>query len=486
MIADFTKYMLAFRRNKQPTVEAARDGIVVGFGEAKNAVLWPAPSAEHASHATVLAASGAGKTMLICKVLAEEFCQPTDDETKRPSMLLVDPKGDLGEVVRGVAAHAPDNLCRISYLNPFDGGFPFNLTKLNRGKTPSDILALQLASLVAEVSTATGAQKHLGVGARQLDVLTNVLLASLEATDPRASVLWALDALTTNDGMKLLASITKSERAKQFLLSANLGDELRASCASRLRSAFAASQNLERIVAADAILSFEELLAPGQMCILDLGQPTGGLSSLQFFWSNLVVRLVVEFLLERPSPWQGHHTRIVIDEAQIPAVVLADCAERILTTGRSRGISLVTLSQGTVLLKDASETLLRVLLTNTPNRYIGRLSAADAELLGREVTAGPGVDESVSAIRSRFVSAVTNLNDREFFLLRPGKRERFRSADVPVEAWKQAGEEHADAIAKMKAAHALTTNTPRVALADIANNDRKPSPRKARPKTRWG
>lgn len=511
MVVDLTGWATCWRRlaawwkSRGTAVEGGDDknvGVVIGMTRDRTPVYWPAPSAEHASHVTLLAASGAGKTILAALGILGEVVHDQDVvREQREAVLVVDPKGDtVSALVHGLAAVAPHCLADLEYLNPFDGGFPFNVAKLALGKTPLDIRAAQLASLVSVVSTATGAQQHLGVGARQVDVIQNVILGALDCDNPRATVLWALDALVEQKGLKMLAQLTKSTRAKQFLQSAMLSDELRASCAARLRTAFAASDNLERLVTASSCVQFTDILAPGRIVLVNLGEPTGGLLSLQAFWANVVVRLAIEHLMERPSPWAGHHARLVVDEAQIVAPVLADVAERVLTTGRSRGVSLVTLSQGTTLIADASDTLLRVLMTNTPTRLVGRLSAQDAALFARELAPRHGCDESAKTIREKFATAVTNLPDREFFVLTPGGREQFRTVDVDLDAWREAAATRAEEIAAVKTRLALPeTTTPRLtlrqAVAALEDDRKSKAPPKSKPanksspsasRARWG
>lgn len=496
MTADLTRFFLGLGRVRgaRKELHAGDAGTSIGTTNDGRLIGWPQPSRDAASHVLLLGASGTGKTVLAANaLLTEMLSSPSGAE----SMLLVDPKGDLVELIfAGLAAIDPSRLSDVLYLNPFSsGGFAFNVNRLSLGATPVDIRSMQLANLVAETSTASGAQAHLGVGSRQVDVLQHLLLAALDTADPRASVLWTLDALTLRDGFARLGAITRSRRARDFLSSAKLSDELRASTAARLRTAFAASTALERLVSAPSSVQFGDLTAPGAIAILDLGQPTGGLQSLQRFWANMMLRLAIEHLMERPSPWSGHHVRIVIDEAQIVAPVLADVAERLLTTGRSRGLSLVLLSQGTTLIEDASHTLLRVILQNTSTRFIGRLAARDAELLGREQAPVPGSDEPIGAVRARFAAAVSNLKDREFFALLPGHRDRFTSASIDLSGWERsAATEHA-AIQRAKERLALPASTlARTHLADLdpparagaRGSGRRGAPRRRNPRSPWG
>lgn len=476
-------------------------GVVVGHGDTGAAVIWPTPSAERASHIAVFAGSGAGKSVMVAAAIVAEATAPRAPGEPPPALFVVDPKGDLAEhVLMALAWAAPARLADVTYLDPFAprGGFAFNLNRLALGATPIDIRAMQLANLVAEVSTATGSQRHLGVGARQVDLLTNVILGALGVEHPRASLLLALEALTNQKSLKALGGATTNDRAKHFLLTAQLGDELRVSTASRLRAALAASASLSAMIGAPDCIQFSALTAPGSIVLADLGRPVGGLVSLQTFYANLVVRLAVECLLERPSPWQGHHCRIVVDEAQVVAAVLSDRAEAILTTGRSRGLSLTTITQGTTLLSAASDTLLRVLMTNTPTRFVGRLAAPDAEMLAREQAPGRGVDESLSSFRARFTAAVTSLEDREFFCLTPGRRERFRTLDVDMAAWRAAGARRAAEIEAVKGRLAIPPNAPpAITLAELSaataprrrtvgSNTSAAGTSPVRPRSRWG
>lgn len=490
MIFDRTKWAVFFgKRRDKNRISGKRlliSGVPVGILADNSILTWPAPSSVQSSHGTVLAASGAGKTVMVAHAIAEEFAGQDDvEETGAASYLVVDPKGDLAQhLIGAVADICPERLTNIHYLNPFSQtAFPFNLAKLGRGQTPVDIRAAQLADLVDKASTATGSRKDLGIGARQVDVLLHVLLGAFDTEHQDASVLWALDALTQPQGALHLSNLTRSRRAREFLRTMKLNDELRASCSSRLRSAFAMTEQLERLVSAPGSIQFTELLAPGQLCLVDLGQPPGGLVQLSTFWANLVVRLAIEHLLERPSPWGGHHCRLVIDEAQIVAPVLSDVAELILTTGRSRGISLITLSQGTILLAQASISLLQVLLTNTRHKFIGRLAAPDAELLAREQSKRSGVDESTQVVRERFATRVCNLQDRDFFYLSPGARQRFRTLDIDLASWRQVEVEQADAIGRMKTCHSLPErHGPRVTLKDV-NQSPPDRPRVQSPKS---
>lgn len=466
-VRDFTRAGVLVRAlsGKGRAKDAPREsGAVLGHDERGRPVALPRPDSERAHHVTCLGTTAAGKTIMLASALVEELAAD-------PSMALIaeDPKGDLEtHLIAGIAKRAPERLCDLLVLDPFDpeGGYPFNLCRLPLGTTPVDVRAMQLAGLVATVSTSTGAQAHLGAGARQLQLLTELLLAALTVEHPQANVLWALDALTQKNGLKALAKLTTSARAKDFLTHARLQEELRVSTASRLRSGFGATEHLERMMSARDCIDIAERTTAGKVTILAHGRPTGGMVSRQQFHANLDLRLIVDHLLQRPSPWRGNHCRLVIDEVQLVAPALADLMELLLTTGRSRGISVVAASQGTALIRDASPTLLQVLMGNSPTRLIGRLAAPDAELLARELAPAKGVDEPLAAVRSRFIATVTNLPNRSFIRLSAGDATQFNSVDVDLESWEAAAAEHAHAITKARYGVRVPEAGPRLTLLD--------------------
>ncbi len=408
------------------------------------------------------------------------------DPALRQTLVVLDPKDDTVKyVLAAIAQRAPERLADVVYLDPFHVGFPFNLNKLPARGVPVEIRTLSLAELVNAVSTAVGGVPRSvgGTGARQLDVLQHVLLGAATATHPASSPLLALDALVEKDGLKRLASLITSRRAKQFLENAFLSPELQASCASRLRTAFAATDHLEAMIAADTCIDIAEILAPGKIVLVPLGNAPGGLVALTTFFANLVFRLIVQELLSRPSPWRGHHVRLVVDEAHVVAPALADEAELILTIGRSKGLSLTVISQGTALLDAAKSTLLPVLFGNTPTKMVGRLAVQDAGLLSRERSPSPGVQERLAALQESFAVDTANLPDRAFVLLMPGSQRHFFSKDIDVDDWRRAMREHAAQLRAVRARYALPPSpAPRLLLADIVPQKKRmrSSPRPGR------
>lgn len=468
-VHDYSTLAALWRRMRghgAPPGEPSSDEPVLGMTEQGSIVRWPRPTASAAQHSFVTAASGAGKTAMLANALVEELVASPPDPALATSCVVIDGKNDLVHaIVSGLAYRAPDRLSDCTWLAPFEAaGFPFNLCKLDPGQTPLEVRALALSELVAQVSQSQGGGGS-GAGARQLDVWMHTLLAALSSPHPAASPLWALDALSEpKHGLKRLAAVTPSVRARTYLANTDLSDELRASCSSRLRTALALTEHLERLASASTCITPAALTAPGKITLVALGSPTGGIEALSRLYGSLIGRIIVEHLFERPSPYRGHHVRIVLDEGQVVAAVLSSYLDALLTRGRSLGLSVSVITQGTTLLHQATETAIPLLMTNAPMKLVGRLAAPDAELLARNLAPRAGIDETVASVRSRFVAQVTNLADRHFIQLRPGSLTKFRSVDIPLDQWDQAAASHADAITTLKTKLALPAGPARVTL----------------------
>ncbi len=467
-----------------PSAEA--QGTLLGETPAGERVTLRPPTLEASSSSLVFGASGVGKSVALAASIVDEYLAAA---LPGEGVVIVDVKNDL---INGVcsallaaqperAAGAGEVADKVRWIDPFAGGFPLNLNKLPAGAVPLDIRAGSIANLISTLSTGTGGQAHLTAGSRQIDLLTNVLLGAFTIRHPAAHPLLAIDALQMKDGLGWLGANTTSDRVKQFCSSTVLSEELRVSTAARLRASFAATEALEQIVTASACLDFDELISPG-VTVIVLGAPIAGLTSLSVFWANLLVRLIAERLLARKSnDPANHHVRLCIDEAHLVVPALQDLAEVLITTGRSRNLSLVLATQSPVGIEHAAPDLWRLLLTNTPTKILGRLSAPDAELLSRERAPKLGSDATAGAVRGRLVSTLTSLPDREFILLKEGSSTAFRSRDVDVAGWRDALDRHADTVQAIQERYALPkTTSRRLYLSDLT------PPPKRRSSRGWG
>lgn len=419
---------LFLSRSRQRALPPARLGVPIGRTEDNVEIFFPPIEVEKSGHLALLGASGSGKTTLMAEAVVGEILATAHDRAAG-ALMVVDPKNDLATGILERLSDRPDLLGRVHYIDPFQG-VPFNLAHLPTGMVSPDVRAEQLAKLVATTSASRGTDKALGLGPRQIDLLSHLFLACLTSDDPRRTPLWALDALTVKDGFRALASRTKNRRATAYLLNTRPHEDLVVSAAARIRTAFAATERIERSVRAPGCLSFDELLAPGAIVLVALGDPPGGLLELQKIWANLFVRLAVDHLLERPSPYTGHAARLLLEEAHLLGDVLSDVGEVLLTTGRSRKIGVCILAQGTVLLDAASPRLLEVIMNNVAETWIGRVAAPDALLFARSVAPRSGVVDHIREVQEKTAVTITNLPNRSFLALRPGERRRFTSFAV--------------------------------------------------------
>jgi len=486
MIRDLTRFMERFHRTPTTAALPPVEGTVLGYSGLGSPVVMPYPTTERGSHVLILGATGAGKTQLAAHALAEEH-RALRRRGVENALIVVDPKGDLAAaLVAELLVDETTTWDRVHVLDPFREAFPLNLNLLPRGATPIEVWSVQLAELMGIASTARGALQHLGVGSRQLDLAAHLVLAALTSQVDGASVLFALDALQFADGFARLRAVTSSSRARDFLESLRIGEELRASTSSRLRNAFAATESLERMIGARTAIDLPGLVGPGQITCLDLGSPPGGMASLQSFFSTLLVRLVLDHLMTRTSPWTGHAVRLVIDEAHLVVPVLGDVLERVLTTGRSRGVSLVILTQGlSPIHRDAPE-LLPVLATNVPLKLAGRMSALDAERFAREQAPEPGTEESIAEVRRRFLTQISGLPDRTFVALTPSGRVRFTATTVDVEQRARARDGSGDLLFRLRQRHALLDEGERVKLPATPPPRRPPRTRPPGGGSRFG
>lgn len=352
-------------------------GTVIGHTASGERVIWPAANPKRAGHGLVLGASGSGKSVLVATTAIEQL-----QADRSMSLCVIDPKSDLVKyVLAGLAAQAPDRLADVVLVRPFRplaptrAAVPLNLCRLPRSaRTPISVRALQIAGLVSRMSNSAVATK-VGIGARQLDLLTNVLAAVLAIEDKQAHPLLALDALVIEDGLPLLGSLTSLREAGLALSSMKLSAELAASTGSRIRSAFGLTESIASMFCSTECLDWSRVLGPGKICLIDLGGPPGGQASLLSFFSGLFVTLVTDHLLSRQSPYEGHHCSIIIDEAQMAATALAGgTGETILSIGRSLRLSLTLMSQATAIIARQAPGLLEIVNANAPMKLVGRLA----------------------------------------------------------------------------------------------------------------
>jgi|GEM_PF-1942370 len=468
--------LLGWVRPRRAVATGGTDRNILGHDRHGDPVEWPRPDIAVAGSVLCLAASGAGKTEMLAGAISRELAGDSEgnDIAKRIAHTVVCTKGDIVHRVHAaILASCPARAGDVVLLEPFGGRAvpPLNLCKLEGDHDPA-VLAVQLADLLAKTSASVGDARVAGLGARQIDVLAQLFEAALACEHEDRSLLWALDALNDKGGLALLGKLTSSKRSKRFLLSGTaISDELTASCASRIRSAFALTPTIEAMISAPTCVPIVSngVLGPGKVLLVDIaGAPT---TTLRDVFANLLLRLVFDQALSRPSPWKGWPLRVTVDEAHTVAPTLADVAELVATTGRSKGISATYSLQSAVLLESHSRTLLEVLVGNARASIIGRVSAEDAKRFARTRAPQPGVEESFNAIQAAFAAGAANARNREFFYLTPGTQRRFRSADIPVRDWDEAAQRFASEIQQARQRYTVSPYFARVTLQETASRE---------------
>ncbi len=467
------------RRERERLALPPPSGHLLGASADGVEVRLPEPSLETPLSFVVCGSSGCGKSRLVGSWLSGLALRNDDAHgvragRERPAIVVIDPKADtisavLGEIARvapdvletsGAAGGAPSG-SRIRYISPFTGSFPFNVLRAPLGHVPFDLRARQLALLTGVLTAQTGQRSDGGVGARQVDLLSAVYARLFEIAehDPRASLLWASDALTSPAMMKILAR-DAAGRTKE-MLSTRFSEELLASSAARSRLAWGSFAALAKSTGASTCLDFADLTAPGSITLIDLGAPLGG-PEIRAFYASVLLRLLTDHLIStRPSPFGGHHCQIVIDEATQVAGVIGDIVETIAQTGRSRALACTVMLQGLTAFERAAPGVFATLLSNVPLVVAGRMgSAEDAEVLARNIAPVPGSTENTKTVQLRLAATIANLRPRDFIALRAGSRVRFRSADVDVRGGDLAMAKHAEVIAAVKARYVLPADLP--------------------------
>lgn len=444
------------RRRRPPRPELAapvRDGALPYLtAEDGSTIYRHRPSTVLADHSYCGAGSGQGKTTSEADYWARRMVHEwnTVPPDQQMALFAVDMKSDFVELLLGALcslATPAQLLAHVGFINVYarngqPGAVPLNFARSDLANQPPAVVALQLTAVLSSASAGLGGGQRVNMGNRQSETASQLFRAVLEGP-PEANLLWALDALQMDD-LKQLATVTRSPSVRDYLNSVELSTELVSSISSRLRAAFALYDELENAVGASTCLPWQDTVRPGAVTLLDLGHAP--LPSLAECMGNIIVRLVGELLLQRPSPTTEHHVKIACDEAQVLAESLEDVATRITTVGRSKNVSIAVFTQSTALFQQRAPELTASLLTNADTRTIGKLSVGDAEVWVRAAAPAPGVEESVGALRSRLLGIVTNLQPREFLYLTPGKVQRARSLPVDIAAWDGAKARQAEVV----------------------------------------
>jgi hypothetical protein len=448
---DRSARMPAFRHPAAAARTVPVDAIALAVPGTPNMPFMERPSTTRAGGGYYLGAAGSRKTTIAlhCNIEAIAYEYANVPPEQRRSFLFADLKGDFSELVLGALARIPGVLNNTNFINPFarngaPGQVPINVIRADRCGLPADLLSRQFAHHVGYMS-GSGALA-VPLGGRQRELIAATAYAAWET--PGSSPVWIADALSHPNGLDRLAAICTNDRARSRLQSVRVPPDVLAATGTRVREVICPYAEVENMFGASTSIDWGRLTAPGAVTILNLGDPPGGSIELVEFFANLLIRQCFEFLMfSRQSPWHGHGTTIVIDEANLAAVALQDVLRRVVELARSRNCQLFLICQGTRTLRDASGALFEALITNSRYAITGRLASADAALYVREAL-GPGVPPATA---NRIASELISLPPGEFYFSEAnGAPIRFKAVEADREGWARASREKAQEIEAMK------------------------------------
>lgn len=421
------------------SVRAGRGGRSALLGTALDdprvEVRLPMREVAGAGHALVLGATNSGKTYATAGI-AGEVLRVAARDPGAMGLAVVDHKGDLVELVRGLVARAVDELPprlarelvdRVVVIDPFSPRAlaPMQILQPERGLDP-EVQAYEATTVIGRMGGELGVQQE------QFVYLLCLLGVTCGLTLPE------LHALTF-DPLALAGAASRSPDASVRAFFA--GD--RRLTSTSLSGVQARLQRILRLPSARLSLgargnvSFHELLA-SKIVLVDVGSPPAGCEDIGRFWAGLLTLKLVRGIFARSVAEAARPVAVFIDEWAEGLAAGGDIAEhyeRVLQLARSRGVSLWLASQSLAVAARVSPSLPRVVATNTRVQMWFTTSPEDARQMdalpvtGRLLRDAPEPWEERS--RSPYLSAseereglrerLTRLPQRTYLLLNRGR-----------------------------------------------------------------
>lgn len=330
-------------------------------------------------HALVLGTSGAGKTRTVGGVARQLLERIARDPGAR-GLAVVDHKGELVAMVRAMLrelARAPGGrhlLDRLVVVDPFSAEalVPFQILRRGPGEEP-ELVALEAATVINRLGGAE-------LGVNQDAFLYHALLLGVDRGLSLPEVADLLGDLGTVGGLAARASLPA--------VRAFFDGERRLSDAS-LQGVRARLHRLCRMPSARLMLgargsvSLYDLLR-SRILLIDLGSPPFGCEDLASFWAGILTLKLTRAIFQRTEADARRPVTVLVDEWQEGLAAGGDIAQhyaRVLAVARSRGVSLVLVSQSLAGAARVDPTLPEVVATNTSVQMLFRASAADARAM---------------------------------------------------------------------------------------------------------
>ncbi len=369
----------------QPTGTVADNHIVLGTSCADDERVVSIPATEFlgAGHALTLGASGCGKSRLTAHIIVD-LIRRIHTGAQDGAMLVLDPKSDLGPLVRQLLAAELDGrpdprrgLERYVVIDPFDRDrlVPLQLLQPEPGLDP-ELQALDACSLLAHLSGAE-------LGVKQLLFAYNLFLLGVLGGYSLPDL---CTMLADPAGLYESAANCPATAVRDFFgHGGNLTNASLEGVRARLHRLIQVP-SLRRMLDASDCLSFSGLLQPGAITIIDTGRAPAGLEDAARAVMGFLVTKLTRAIFARAEVAQHLRSPVSIHVDEWQEVLSAGGQpaaqfERLLSMARSLNVSMHLISQSLAGATKVSPALVEIARTNTVLQIVGRASIGDARML---------------------------------------------------------------------------------------------------------
>ncbi len=409
-----------------------------------------------AGHGLVLGRTGTGKTRLVLGIIGELLRL----FVRTPSAACIhvaDFKGDLVNLIHDFIAElvhqlppqqANRLLDALVVIDPFaDGGLvPLNVLARDPGSlVPPEVQAYEVASMFERMTRAP-------TGVVQDQMLFNLILMGV--CDGHLALPDLAPLIMDPAARAAVAARSPNADVRRFFVE---GRPIPVSSAAGLQARFSRLLRLPAtclMLGARGCIDFRSLLRD-KIVLANLGNPPLGCEDIARWWGGLITLKTTRAIFERSPEEAARPVLMAVDEWQEGLAAgdeTAENYERVLAMARSRGVSLMLISQSLAGAAKISSSLPKIVATNTSHQALFSAAGEDAKAMVHMLPvtsrhprdpAQPWEERPKSPYLTapeelaRLVDGVTHLPDRTFYYWQrraPYKAQMVRALDIDVEA----------------------------------------------------